>query len=229
MPGGQLWVDVEAFEEADANSPPLQRPGSLQGSARAVLRRAPTRRPLRRVGGEPPPRVAPHLALLQLELARMYEERGEYDKGIQVLQRALLEEPTNEQMHAALMRLYAYSERRTEALAQYGRLVEAVSAQLDAEVSATTERLGEEIAAGTIPPDQPTIAPTEESSDTGKHNLPASRTSFVGREHEMLEIKRHLATTGLLTLTGGRVWQDPPGARGGKRPDRCLPRRGVAG
>ena len=105
-------------------------------------------------------------------------------------------------MHAALMRLYAYSERRTEALAQYGRLVEAVSAQLDAEVSATTERLGEEIAAGTIPPDQPTIAPTEESSDTGKHNLPASRTSFVGREHEMLEIKRHLATTGLLTLTG---------------------------
>ena len=33
-------------------------------------------------------------------------------------------------------------------------------------------------------------------------NLPASRTSFVGREREVLEIERALATTRLLTLTG---------------------------
>lgn len=32
--------------------------------------------------------------------------------------------------------------------------------------------------------------------------MPASRTSFVGREQEMMEIKRHLAMTRLLTLTG---------------------------
>jgi predicted ATPase/DNA-binding SARP family transcriptional activator/DNA-binding CsgD family transcriptional regulator len=201
-PGGQLWVDVEAFEEAAATARRSKDPAAYRAAlelysgellpADRYEEWAESRRQELR-----------HTWLsLQLKLARMYEERGDYDKGIQVLQRALLEEPTNEQMHAALMRLYAYSERRTEALAQYGRLVEAVSAQLDAEVSATTERLGEEIAAGTFPPDQPTIAPTEESSDTGKHNLPASRTSFVGREHEMLEIKRHLATTGLLTLTG---------------------------
>jgi predicted ATPase len=34
------------------------------------------------------------------------------------------------------------------------------------------------------------------------HNLPTTRTSFVGREREMLEIERRLATTRLLTLTG---------------------------
>ncbi|MDQ3862753.1 MAG: NB-ARC domain-containing protein, partial [Actinomycetota bacterium] len=34
------------------------------------------------------------------------------------------------------------------------------------------------------------------------HNLPAPRTSFVGREREMLEIKRNLAMTSLLTLAG---------------------------
>jgi predicted ATPase/DNA-binding CsgD family transcriptional regulator len=36
----------------------------------------------------------------------------------------------------------------------------------------------------------------------GKHNLPAQRTDFVGREGEMLEVKRALAMTQLLTLTG---------------------------
>jgi predicted ATPase/Tfp pilus assembly protein PilF len=38
--------------------------------------------------------------------------------------------------------------------------------------------------------------------ETAKHNLPAPRTSFVGREREMLEVKRALARTRLLTLTG---------------------------
>jgi predicted ATPase len=33
-------------------------------------------------------------------------------------------------------------------------------------------------------------------------NLPAARSSFVGREREMAEIERSLASTRLLTLTG---------------------------
>jgi DNA-binding SARP family transcriptional activator len=137
-----------------------------------------------------------------------------------VLQRAVLEESTNEQMHASLMRLYAFCERRGEALAQYQRLRETLSGELGAEVSETTQRLREDIAAGRLLPAHPTVALTAEPSEAGKHNLPAPRTSFVGREHEMVEIKRHLAMTRLLTLTG---------AGGGKRSHRCLPGRGVAG
>jgi DNA polymerase III delta prime subunit len=34
------------------------------------------------------------------------------------------------------------------------------------------------------------------------HNLPAARTSFVGREREMVEVKRELAMTPFLTLMG---------------------------
>ncbi len=34
------------------------------------------------------------------------------------------------------------------------------------------------------------------------HNLPPQLTSFIGREQEVVEIKRLLATTRLLTLTG---------------------------
>src|SRR5215208_2269073 len=39
-------------------------------------------------------------------------------------------------------------------------------------------------------------------STPGQHNLPAARSSFVGREQEMLEVKRELEMSRLLTLTG---------------------------
>jgi predicted ATPase/class 3 adenylate cyclase len=38
--------------------------------------------------------------------------------------------------------------------------------------------------------------------DTAHHNLPVQLTSFIGREHELSEIKQLLTTTHLLTLTG---------------------------
>jgi predicted ATPase/class 3 adenylate cyclase len=38
--------------------------------------------------------------------------------------------------------------------------------------------------------------------DTAYHNLPVQLTSFIGREHELSEIKQLLTTTHLLTLTG---------------------------
>ena len=41
-----------------------------------------------------------------------------------------------------------------------------------------------------------------EPSNSSRHNLPAERTSFVGREEQMAEVERLLAMTGLLTLTG---------------------------
>src|SRR5215217_7351107 len=201
-PQGELWVDVDAFEEAAATArrarDPVAYRAALELYADELL---PADRYEEWAEGRRQQLRHTWLSL-HLELARVYEVRGEYEKGIELLQRALLEEPTNEQMHAGLMRLYTFSERREEALAQYQRLVEALSGQLDAQVSPTTERLRDEIAAGTLLPSQPTGAPTQEPSDTAKHNLPASRTSFVGREHEMMEIKRHLAMTRLLTLTG---------------------------
>jgi predicted ATPase/DNA-binding CsgD family transcriptional regulator len=43
---------------------------------------------------------------------------------------------------------------------------------------------------------------TSQSSSTPTHNLPAPRSSFVGREREMAEIRRALSATRLLTLTG---------------------------
>jgi DNA-binding SARP family transcriptional activator len=201
-PGGELWVDVEAFEEAAATARRTRDPGAYRAAIELYSGELlPGNRYEEWAEGRR--QQLQHMWLtLHVELARVYEELGEYEKGIEALQRAVSEEPTNEAMHAALMRLYALSERRGEALAQFQRLREALSGELDAQVSAATERLHEVIAGGTFLPAQPTVAQTEEPSDTGRHNLPASRTSFVGREHEMMKIKRHLAMTRLLTLTG---------------------------
>jgi predicted ATPase/DNA-binding SARP family transcriptional activator/DNA-binding CsgD family transcriptional regulator len=201
-PEGDLRVDVDAFEEAAATA---RRAGEPAAYRAAIELYAGELLPGDRYEewAEGRSQQLHHTWLsLHLEMARVYEGRGEYEKGIDVLQTAVSEEPTNEQMHAALMRLYALSERRGEALVQYQRLREALSGELDAEVSSTTEQLSEEIAAGRLLGVHPTVPPTDEPSDTGKHNLPASRTSFVGREHEMIEIKRHLVMTRLMTLTG---------------------------
>jgi predicted ATPase/DNA-binding SARP family transcriptional activator len=201
-PRGNLWVDIEAFEEAAV--------GTRRARDRAVYRAAidlyagdllpedryeewgeARREELRRL----------HLGLL-VELAGLYEERGQYGLAIEALRKAVAEEPTFEEAHSGLMRLYALSHQSRAALTQYGRLREIVSRELGTEPSETTQRLREDIAAGTFSPDQLQGGAAEESFGIGRHNLPAARTSFVGREQEIVEIKRELAMTRLLTLTG---------------------------
>jgi predicted ATPase len=120
------------------------------------------------------------------------------------LLRVVSEQSTREEAHAGLMRLYALLGSNGEALEQYGRLEEVLLRELGTEPSASSRALREEIASGRFPPQETPslIHLPEEALGTGKHNLPAARTSFVGREQEMLEVKRALAMTRLLTLTG---------------------------
>src|SRR5215207_7191457 len=200
-----LWVDVEAFEEAAATArrehePPAYRAaielyaGDLLPEDRYEEWAEERRQELKRT----------FLSLL-LELAAVHEERAEYGRGVEALQRAVAEEPTLEEAHAGLMRLCALSGQEAEALAQYQRLQEALSKQLGTEPGTATKRLRDEIASSEFtsalsshasPPHE------EEPLYSSRHNLPAPRTTFVGREREMLEVKRELAMTRLLTLTG---------------------------
>jgi predicted ATPase/DNA-binding SARP family transcriptional activator/DNA-binding CsgD family transcriptional regulator len=215
-PHEQLWVDVDAFEQAAdtarrSEDPAAYRaaielyPGELLPEDRYEEWAESRRQELRQ-----------RFLSLLVELARLYEERGGegLTSAVQALQRVLAEEPTNEEAHVGLMRLYALSGRHGEALRQYGRLSEALSSGLGVEPSASTRALREEIAAGRFQagptqgagsPTEPPGEPTRETSGGGgaqAHNLPAHRTSFVGREREMLDVKRALAMTRLLTLTG---------------------------
>jgi predicted ATPase/DNA-binding SARP family transcriptional activator/DNA-binding CsgD family transcriptional regulator len=198
----ELWVDVEAFEEAAAVARRSQDPAAYRAAIELYSGEllpedryeewAETRREeLRRL----------YLALLG-ELAGLYEERGEHRPAVEALRRVEAEEPTLEEAHTGLMRLYALSGRRAEAMVQYGRLREVLSSQLGAKPSAATRCLRDEIAAGRLPPNHLAAILPEESPAASKHNLPAPRTSFIGREREIVEVERALAMTRLLTLTG---------------------------
>ena len=203
--GSSLWVDVEAFEEAAATARRGRDPaayraaldlyaGDLLPEDRYEEWTQERRQELRRT----------FLSLL-IELATIHEERGECRQGAETLQRVVAEEPTLEEAHAGLIRVYALLGQDGEALAQYERLQETLSRHLGTEPSSATERLRDEVVSGEFP-----LAPSstagliqeERPLESSRHNLPASRTSFVGREREMLEVKRALAMTRLLTLTG---------------------------
>jgi predicted ATPase/DNA-binding SARP family transcriptional activator/DNA-binding CsgD family transcriptional regulator len=200
-PYGRLWVDVEAFEETSATA----RRGQDSTAYRAAIELyTGDLLPAERYEGWAESKREElrqlHLTLL-VELGGLYAERGEYGRTVETLQRVLSEEPTSEEAHAGLMRHYAVLGRQQEALAQYERLRETLR-ELDAEPDAVSRRLREEIAAGVVPSTPSAVYSSPVEQPSGRHNLPTQRTSFVGREREMQEVKRLLAMTSLLTLTG---------------------------
>jgi non-specific serine/threonine protein kinase len=198
-PEGELWVDVEAFEQAAEAARRSLDPaaywsaidlyaGELLAEDRYEEWTDQHRRRLREM----------HLSLL-LGLAHLQEEREDRDGAAETLGEVLAVDPTREEAYVGLMRLHALRGRQGEALRQYERLEEVLSRELGAEPGATSRALRGEIAANVFPPPK---GRRVDSANTSKHNLPAHRTSLVGREREMLEIKRTLAMTRLLTLTG---------------------------
>jgi predicted ATPase/DNA-binding SARP family transcriptional activator/DNA-binding CsgD family transcriptional regulator len=202
FPGGSLWVDVEVFEKAALTA---RRSGDPAAYRAAIDLYVGDLLPEDRyeAWAEGRHEVLRQLYLtLLIELAGLHEERDEYEAAIEALRKATAKEPTLEEAHAGLMRLHALSGRPEQALAQYDRLCNALSRTLGTEPAATTRRLRDEIAAGRLPPALSAGPSLMEPSVAGRHNLPTPRTSFVGREREIVEVKRTLSMTRLLTLTG---------------------------
>jgi predicted ATPase/DNA-binding SARP family transcriptional activator/DNA-binding CsgD family transcriptional regulator len=200
-----LWVDVEAFEAAAAaarrsRDPAAYRaalnlyPGDLLPEARyedwAEARRAEARQN--------------YLAVL-VEMAEICEERGDLGSAIDALRKAVSDEPTHEEAHAHLMRLYAKSGQRYQALRQYEQLRESLRREIGTEPGAISSHLHEDIVAGRFPVARSPRSDhtlSEKVADLPRHNVPAALSSFVGRERERVEVERALAMTRLLTLTG---------------------------
>jgi predicted ATPase/DNA-binding SARP family transcriptional activator/DNA-binding CsgD family transcriptional regulator len=202
-PGGELWVDVEAFEEAAATARRSREPAAHRAALNLYAGELLPRDPYEEWAEVPREGLGQLFLSLLVELANLHEERGEYGAGIEALRRALVEEPTREEAHIGLMRLYALGGRQAEALAQYARLEESLSQELGAEPQASSRALREEIATGRFPPPHRPLSPPKGGNfDPPRHNLLAPRTSFVGREREIVEVKRALSMTRLLTLTG---------------------------
>ena len=110
-PDGQLWVDVDAFEEAASTARRSRDPAAYRAAIDLYSGEllpedryeewADSRR-------EQLPQL--YLALL-IELAALYEGRGEYAQAIEALGNATSVEPTLEEAHTSLMRLHALSGR----------------------------------------------------------------------------------------------------------------------
>jgi predicted ATPase/DNA-binding SARP family transcriptional activator/DNA-binding CsgD family transcriptional regulator len=203
-PGKNLWVDAEAFEGAATSArrslDPASYGAALELYAGELL---PDERYEEWAEGRRRELGQLRLALL-VGLAGLCEERGEHERGIEALRRVLREEPAREEAHASLMRLYALSGRRQEAILQYEGLRESLFRELGTEPAVESTRLYEEIRTGNFPAAPPPYksAPSEVSAGSGRHNLPSVLTSFVGRQREMVEAGRLLAMGRQLTLTG---------------------------
>jgi DNA-binding SARP family transcriptional activator len=180
-PWGELWVDVDAFEQAVATARRSRDPAAYR--AALELYRGELLPDDRYEEWAENRRQELHGAfvLLLIELAGLYEERGDYGRGVETLQRSLSVEPTNEEAHAGLMRLHALSGRGHEALSQYEQLSRALFGLSGTEPDVTTRRLRDEIAAGRFPPPLPSLTDSQQdgSSDLSRHNLPEPGTSFV--------------------------------------------------
>jgi len=203
-PDGQLWVDVDTFEEAAATARRSREPtayraaldlyaGDLLPEDRYEEWAENRREGLRQL----------YLALL-VELAGLHEERREYADGIEALRRVVTEEPVAEEAHAALIRLFALSGQRKETMLQYERLRGTLLRELDTVPGPATQRLYEQVRAGRVL-DEGVGAPGDAARPTSPNNLPVSLTSFVGRERTLVEVRRLLSMTRLLTLTGAGV------------------------
>jgi predicted ATPase/DNA-binding SARP family transcriptional activator len=202
----RVWVDVEAFEQAAVRARHSREPARYEVA-------------LELYSGEllPDERYAQwaesrrwilheeYLSLL-LELASIYEADDDFDSAISTLQRALTSDPTHEDAHAGLMRIYAGMGLPHQALRQYEHLCQALLNELDTQPDATTTQLMTAIRRGEV------IAGVRPERGGGRarqpvtlHNIPLSLSSFVGRDRQLAEIANAVSSTRLLALTG------PPG------------------
>ena len=214
-PADRVWTDVAAFEAAAAAARRRQEVAAYQV---AVSLYGGDLLPEDRYEDWPASRREElrqsYLALL-LELAVLQAAGGDADGAIATLQRAVAHDPAHEAAHAALLRLYALTGQRLQALRQYQRLRAALRTELDIDPDPTTQQLYLQILTGRLVGPPPPAAAAHQTGDGREaagarlSNLLSPLTRFIGREDEVAALRRLLAPSAddpeaarLVTLTG---------------------------
>ncbi len=120
-------------------------------------------------------------------------ELGQHAELVDDLEALVHDHPYRERLWRLLMLALYRAERQTDALAAYRRARTRLDEDLGLEPGQELQRLEQSILRHEVP----VVQPPEE-----RHNLPASVSSFVGRETELSDIERLLETGRLVTLTG---------------------------
>src|SRR5215212_500889 len=145
-----------------------------------------------------------HVGLL-LALAAARDAAG----ATELLHRAILVDPLNEEAHRALIRAYAASGRRPQAVAQYELLRQTLRRELAADPEAETRAVYRQLLVDGAPEpsEEPRIGEPVDAAGLvqpppERHNLPWQAQRFIGRRRELEELGRVLETHRLVTLTG---------------------------
>jgi DNA-binding SARP family transcriptional activator len=135
-----------------------------------------------------------------LRLTQTMRSQGEYHRAIELAERLLVRDPAHEPAHQTLMFCYLALGDRHAALKQYEACRRALYDELAVEPQPETTALYERIK------HTPSLSPVATARLT---NLPHPLTRFIGREHDVAEIKSLLlgkdepeAAARLVTLTG---------------------------
>jgi predicted ATPase/DNA-binding SARP family transcriptional activator len=194
-----IEIDVIVFEQAAAaareeRDPPAYRAaldaygGELLPEDRYEEWTGPRRNALRELRHE-----------LGIELADMIAA-DEPAAASGLLRDVLVGDPLCEPAHRALMRLYAETGRRQEALAQYQELKRGLRREFEDEPDDETRLLYRELLTRAGEPG--TSDGDEQAPAEVPLALPTQLTSFIGRDRELAEATALLRGTKLLTLTG---------------------------
>jgi predicted ATPase/DNA-binding SARP family transcriptional activator len=197
----QIELDVDEFEAAAARAEASRDPADLERAIEAYTGELLSEDAYEDWVAERRRSLAERNVHLLLELAAT---RAPAD-AVDLLHRTIVADPLNEEAHRALMRAYAATGRRSQALAQYEALRRTLSDALAADPEPRTRELYRELlAAGAPAPATATRdeAAAQRTTRAARHNLPWQPTSFVGRRRELEQLDHVLDTRRLVTLTG---------------------------
>jgi DNA-binding SARP family transcriptional activator len=127
-------------------------------------------------------------------LVRWYSAQREFEPALGYARRRLALDPLDEQTHRHLMRLYAWSGRRSAALRQYQECVAILDDQLGIPPQQETTALFQEIQEGRAPPllyertMQDSLGPPKRHAEMPlflEQDVPRERPIFVARQREL--------------------------------------------
>jgi predicted ATPase/DNA-binding SARP family transcriptional activator len=127
-------------------------------------------------------------------LAEAATAEGDFNGAVAAAEEAIALAPLRESAHARLMAAHAGAGNRAAALRAYEACRQVLAEELGVGPSPETYELYVRLLR-----DEPLV---EARPPTVATNLPPERTTFVGREGHIAELRRHLASTRLITLTG---------------------------
>ena len=204
---GAVEVDVDVFERAAARAESTGTAADIEAALAAYGGELLPEDVYEDWAAEPRRVLADRHVRLLLALAATRDAAS----ATEPLHRAIAADPLNEEAHRALMRSYASSGRRAQALAQYEILRATLERELAADPEPDTRALYRQLLAegapvasvGTAPPEGGApVAELPARPPAARHNLPWQPTSFVGRRRELEEIDRTVDSRRLVTLTG---------------------------